>query len=84
MNDLDKELHTLDLYLTTCEKKEFLLEGVWLAFKYKEKNPSWDVLKCFETAIWDWLLSESKKEDKCDSKTTIKKINQIKEQRKFK
>jgi hypothetical protein len=84
MNGLDKELHALDLYLTTCEKKEFLLEGVWLAFKYKEKNPSWDVLKCFETAIWDWLLSESKKESASDLKSTIKKINEIKERRKAK
>ena len=82
MNYLDKELHVLDLYLTTRQKKQFLLEGVWLAFRYKEKNPSWDILKCFEGAIWDWLLAEGKKEDKVDLKCTIKKLNEISSRKK--
>lgn len=77
-SDLNKELHVLDLYLSTCQKKEFLLEGVWLAFNYKGNNPSWDILKCFERAIWDWLLSESKREYKPDLKSTIRKLSEFK------
>lgn len=77
MSELYKELRVLDMYLTTCQKKEFLLEGVWLAFKHKEKNPTWDILKCFETAIWDWLLSESKKDNSSDLAQTTSKIEKI-------
>lgn len=83
-SDLDKELYVLDLYLSTCKKKEFLLEGVWLAFNYRRNNPSWDILKCFERAIWDWLLSESKKEDKPDLKSTIRKLSELKKLEKSK
>ena len=78
MPDLNKELGVLDSYLTTCQKKEYLLEGVWLAFNYKEKNPGWDILKCFEQAIWSWLLAEGKREDKPCLKATVKRINEIK------
>lgn len=81
MDELDQELRVLDMYLTTCQKKEFLLEGVWLAFKHKEKHPSWSILKCFEAAIWDWLLSESKRETLPDLKDIIKRIEKIKKKK---
>jgi len=77
LDKLNRELAVLDLYLTTCQKKEFLPEGVWLAFSWKERNPSWDILKCFERAIWDWLLAEGKKGSSCDLKAIVKKVNSL-------
>lgn len=77
MSDIDKELRVLETYLTTCNKKQFLVEAVWLAFRYRENNPSWDILKCFEQSIWDWLLAENKKDNKSDLKAIIEKVNDI-------
>lgn len=68
----------IDLYLTTCLKKNFLPEAIWLAFNYKEKNPKWDSLKCLETAIWDWLLFSEDNKKPLNPEEFIKKINKLK------
>ncbi len=74
---LEDELKQLNVYLKLCIDKEVLTESIWLAFKYKKENPDWDLNKCIEHSIWNWLLINSKKESKLDFKSTVDKINQI-------
>ncbi len=82
MEALQKDLMILDLYLTTCQKKGFLADALWLAFNYKEKNPKWDILKCFETAIWDWLLFSEDNKKPLNPEEFVKKVNKLKKQKK--
>jgi hypothetical protein len=75
--DDNKEIDQLGVYLDLCEERDVLLSVVWLAFKYKEKHPDWEVNKCFEQALWDAMLSEAKKEPKFDLNMTILKIKEM-------
>ena len=84
MEDLQKDLMVLDLYIETCRRKGFSAEAVWLAFNYKEKNPTWSALKCFETAIWDWLLFSEDNKKPLNPEEFIKKINKLKKSNKKK
>lgn len=77
MNEIEKELAILSIYLDTGVKKDILVEVVWFAFDYKKKNPSWHILKCFEKAIWDWLLYTGKKEHESSLKDLSKKIKEM-------
>ena len=75
----DNDIEKLGVYLDLCGEKDVLLSSVWLAFKYKENHPKWNVNQCFEQAIWDVLVGEAKREPKFDIKATIEKIKKIQE-----
>jgi hypothetical protein len=78
VKDIEKELSVLGIYLKTCLKKDFFLEAIWLAFEYKEKNPKWDTLKCFEASIWDWLLYSDLIDKKSSPAEFLKKMEELK------
>lgn len=80
MEEHSKEIETLAIYIELCEKHTLLVETIWLAFKLKEKNPTWSIDKCFRQSVWDNLLSDAKRETSFDLQTTLKKLNEIKKQ----
>ena len=77
MIDDVEEIDTLRVYLESSIKHKNLIEAVWLAFKYKEKHPEWNVSKCFEKSLWDNLLSDAKREPKYDLNSTIRKLKEL-------